>query len=78
MDMVQRPPNLSVTAQRQQKMVVKSSDKWFTLECGVYVLTSGVLSYMILDNLLSLSRPWFPHPNVGIIMVATGFVMRLK
>lgn len=51
-------------------MVVKSSDTGATLN-GVYVLTSGVLSYMILGNLLSLSRPWFPHPNVGIIMVAT-------
>ena len=51
-------------------MVVKSSSNRAKLN-GVYVLPSGVLSYMIPGNLLNLSRPWFPHPNVGIIMVAT-------
>lgn len=51
-------------------MVVKSSGDGAKLN-GVYVLPSGGLSYMIPGNLLKLSRPWFPHPNVGIIMVAT-------
>lgn len=51
-------------------MVVKSSGNGAKLS-GVYVPTFGVLSDTIPGNLLNLSRPWFPHPNVGIIMVAT-------